>query len=965
MIKANFSLAVLIRLLTIGIFLLGTSPNLILQNYFSEPHNFTRSARGGTSVVDLNGNGVLELVQIAGDFFDGLVSYELNADNIGCEEAVSFEGFETLLAINSADFNNDGFTDFLVRGWTETDSTKISIFFNDANGNSVSNQTVYSSDTMENRSAFLNDFNGDGHVDIFIEDYWSHFLYTNNGNGEFADSISLNYTGFLDDPFDIDNDGDLDLIYSVISEGTFLVLNENQSFINELPLFDNSNLPTGFKKLTDFNGNDRLDILQESSGGLLWTEWDENGTLLSTTNIEDNFSAYAMETFDYDADGDLDIVCAGTDFFSGNVPPGLHIWTNDGIGNFDLSFSKVLEIENALELRILDMNDDGIQDILLSYEIEIGGSERNRTIWFENSLSNPFLNDHNFTLDAITWLEIIPIDLFSDYLPELVAYTPWHISVIENDGQGNFCNSERILDDTFIKDVKCFDANGDGLNDIAVLSDDPILAMNIYINNGNNNYAPINLPMPLAPCCTKIDLADFNQDGAMDIFFRRLDEFYIYENLGNGQFQERNYPIDIVSVQYDIRNFDQDNFPDIIHTSNDEVWWYRNQGNFSFDDPIIIPLTRPTTSLIITDFDQDQDEDILYQNNLDSGTPNIFFLENIGQETFVPETIVYTGTGISDPIETDFNNDGYPDFISIGNASITFLLNTLGSFTKFSTPIQNHNGRGGVVSDVDADGDEDLLVDGQLHILKNLTDLPFANFEVDDCPDVIITNTSISNQSQSTYTWNYGDGTSSSGIEASPNYTQVGEYLLSLEVCNNANGICDTISTEIDFYHIAEIDHETSVIIGNEILFNNQSVGFTNFSWVFGDGNISTEQSPSHLYAAPGVYQVEAFLTDSAIADCTTVYSTVITVEALSSIEMIQTDPSIYYVSDYQSFYFNDIPSNTEVIISNVAGQVIYSSTTIDSNTSLHLPNISKGVYFISTLSSSTGDAKSYRVLVH
>ena len=51
---------------------------------------------------------------------------------------------------------------------------------------------------------------------------------------------------------------------------------------------------------------------------------------------------------------------------------------------------------------------------------------------------------------------------------------------------------------------------------------------------------------------------------------------------------------------------------------------------------------------------------------------------------------------------------------------------------------------------------------------------------------------------------------------------------------------------------------ETDVVfIGEEIIFNNQSQGFTHVSWDFGDGSSSAEISPDHVYSSPGLYSVK------------------------------------------------------------------------------------------------------------
>ena len=45
-------------------------------------------------------------------------------------------------------------------------------------------------------------------------------------------------------------------------------------------------------------------------------------------------------------------------------------------------------------------------------------------------------------------------------------------------------------------------------------------------------------------------------------------------------------------------------------------------------------------------------------------------------------------------------------------------------------------------------------------------------------------------------------------------------------------------------------------VLGCTIDFNNTSESATSFSWDFGDGNSSTEKSPSHVYESAGKFDV-------------------------------------------------------------------------------------------------------------
>lgn len=52
-----------------------------------------------------------------------------------------------------------------------------------------------------------------------------------------------------------------------------------------------------------------------------------------------------------------------------------------------------------------------------------------------------------------------------------------------------------------------------------------------------------------------------------------------------------------------------------------------------------------------------------------------------------------------------------------------------------------------------------------------------------------------------------------------------------------------------------EMDKSTATV-GEVIKFNNQSQNATSYEWDFGDGNISTDENPTHAYSVEGTYTV-------------------------------------------------------------------------------------------------------------
>ncbi|HEV7454967.1 MAG TPA: PKD domain-containing protein, partial [Candidatus Saccharimonadales bacterium] len=106
--------------------------------------------------------------------------------------------------------------------------------------------------------------------------------------------------------------------------------------------------------------------------------------------------------------------------------------------------------------------------------------------------------------------------------------------------------------------------------------------------------------------------------------------------------------------------------------------------------------------------------------------------------------------------------------------------------------------------------------------------------------------------------WQFGDGGTS--IDQNPIYLyqDTGYFPITLTVTNN--GCRD--SFRIDRYihikpPIARFIDSSGCSDPFTRKFIDQSIGATSWYWEFGDGNTSTQRSPTHSYAAPGLYTVQ------------------------------------------------------------------------------------------------------------
>jgi gliding motility-associated-like protein len=152
---------------------------------------------------------------------------------------------------------------------------------------------------------------------------------------------------------------------------------------------------------------------------------------------------------------------------------------------------------------------------------------------------------------------------------------------------------------------------------------------------------------------------------------------------------------------------------------------------------------------------------------------------------------------------------------------------------------------------------------------------PTASFTAANvCEDdaVVFDNNSTIPYGTLTSFWDFGDTFTSIDQNPTYTYTGFGTFTVTLVSTSN-NGCADTTTRAITVYPkpIVAFDVE-DVCIGELVVFDNISAVPNNgtiadLRWFFGDGSVSLEVSPTHLYAAPGIY--EPYLVVTSTQGCT------------------------------------------------------------------------------------------------
>lgn len=123
------------------------------------------------------------------------------------------------------------------------------------------------------------------------------------------------------------------------------------------------------------------------------------------------------------------------------------------------------------------------------------------------------------------------------------------------------------------------------------------------------------------------------------------------------------------------------------------------------------------------------------------------------------------------------------------------------------------------------------------------------------------------------YAWNFGDGTSVSGVNVSHTYSQAGSYEVSLTVTDNSgltgsSTITVQISEVVKTPPIAAINGPGSGTVSEPLSFDgtgskDKDGQIVSYTWDFGDGTTGSGFSVSHTYTVTGTYQVTLTVLDN------------------------------------------------------------------------------------------------------
>jgi PKD repeat protein len=195
-----------------------------------------------------------------------------------------------------------------------------------------------------------------------------------------------------------------------------------------------------------------------------------------------------------------------------------------------------------------------------------------------------------------------------------------------------------------------------------------------------------------------------------------------------------------------------------------------------------------------------------------------------------------------------------------------------------------------------------------------------------------------------TYTWYLNGTIISNEANGSLIATEAGSY--TVEVTNsdacNGTGVSAPIFVTVTETPTADF----SAIINNlGVQFLNNSTAASSYNWNFGDGNVSTENNPSHNYGTDGSYTVTL---EASNGNCTDIHTFEVLVTGIN--EWINSNIYLYPNPAHDVINL-ECPINSNVQLLNVTGQTIQVITNSNSKELINVNELNTGVYFIRVVS--------------
>ncbi len=623
----------------------------------------------------------------------------------------SIDGKAEAIAVGK--FNHDGLPDLAVVG-----GGRLTILAGTIDGD-FQTLVMYS---QAGRHVIAADFTGDNVLDLATAKEWGTgtvYVLVGNGNGTFKPPVS--YTGNAPGILaagDFDGDGDVDLAaadydYFGPNGKVGILINSGTGAFSSGGTYSTGTNPHDITT-GDFDNDGDLDLavtghyyvndLQDTIVKVLLGNGDGQFHFGATYN---DARPVALTTGDFNADGRLDLAVANHDGVgSNNDKNGVSVWLGNGNGTF--KFKKAYDIASyPISIATGDLDGNGQLDLVI-----VSSLASNVSVLHGTGGGN-FVAATGYGLAEEDGSDVVVEDLDNDGDLDMAGACGRAITVLRNNGSGNFQPAVANLVTGGALNVTSADFNADGTPDIAV-SGGPGYPSNkvivIPVQANGSFGAAVSYTVGTGP--EGFVAADFNNDGFPDLATSNSsNNISVLMNKGDGTFfPTQTFAAGVSPRSIGAADFTGDGKLDLIvtnHTDAATLRLLRGTGTGRFRAPQSFDAGPWAGVLTIADFDEDGDQDVAAACGL-WGCNTMRIILSDGPSSFASPITYVIAPHVNDVEPADLNSDGVIDLAVHASGMFSLLGNGDGTFSIVSNP---DPGAGGVeVADFNRDGIMDLAL---------------------------------------------------------------------------------------------------------------------------------------------------------------------------------------------------------------------------------------------------------------